>query len=191
MLNLLKVKLLKGTTKLLSKYEVSGDVAYLYLTKKGSPEEYIVKIDSADLPKILRQENWYICTTNGLRAWTFIINAPGDYTYVLLYRFILDVPKELTVDHINNDPMDNRRCNLRVLTQAENNQNWDKLRSNNTSGVRGVYYVANRDNYTVRIRIPEGPYKSFGYFNTLEEATDVANKMYKKYQPYSKQAQPL
>lgn len=42
---------------------------------------------------------------------------------VQLHRLITGCPSNLTVDHINHDTLDNRKENLKVCTQAENNLN--------------------------------------------------------------------
>lgn len=58
---------------------------------------------------------------------------------VRLHRVIHpEVPKGMVVDHINRNKLDNRRCNLRVVTQRENCHN-SSLRSTNKSGVTGVF----------------------------------------------------
>lgn len=42
---------------------------------------------------------------------------------ILMHREIMNAPKDMQVDHINGDGLDNRRENLRVCTNAENGRN--------------------------------------------------------------------
>lgn len=50
-------------------------------------------------------------------------NGKRKYKEVYLHRYIMNPPDDMTIDHINHDPLDNRRENLRICTQAENNKN--------------------------------------------------------------------
>lgn len=56
---------------------------------------------------------------------------------VLMHRLIMDTPTGMDTDHINRNPLDNRRSNLRVTDRTQNNFN-SGLHTNNTSGHRGV-----------------------------------------------------
>jgi hypothetical protein len=52
----------------------------------------------------------------------------------------MNCPHGLEVDHINHDKLDNRRCNLRIVTRQQNNQNTrPKTSSTRTSAYKGVH----------------------------------------------------
>jgi hypothetical protein len=83
------------------------------------------------------------------------------------------------IDHKNRNCSDNRLCNLRPATKAENSRN-SRLRLNNRCGFKGVYYrptVTYRDGATslraspfcASIRVG-GRQRNLGYFKTPEDA---------------------
>ena len=75
------------------------------------------------------------------------------------------------IDHINQDPTDNRIENLRDVTHAENHKN-KTLQTNNTTGYVGVYFYKSRNKYTAEARV-NGVRKHLGYYDTVEEAAAV------------------
>ena len=57
---------------------------------------------------------------------------------LLLHRVIMKAPKGLQVDHINGDPLDNRKENLRLCNHQQNQLNRGPGK-NNISGYKGVH----------------------------------------------------
>jgi hypothetical protein len=72
------------------------------------------------------------------------------------------------VDHIDNDKTNNNISNLRFATSKENSQN-SKLRSNNTSGHKGIYFNKRAKKWRAHIQI-DGININIGYFDNLEDA---------------------
>jgi hypothetical protein len=87
---------------------------------------------------------------------------------VYLHRKLMDAGKGQTVDHINGDPLDNRRENLRLATRSEQNMNRG-LSSNNTSGFKGICYLKRDRKWWAYIHVNRKR-TSLGYFDTPEEA---------------------
>jgi hypothetical protein len=81
-----------------------------------------------------------------------------------------DIPDEISVDHIDGNKANNRIENLRLATHTENMQN-SKIRSDNTSGIKGVRILKN-GKLVAEIKV-NGKRLWLGTFNTLEEAEAV------------------
>jgi HNH endonuclease/AP2 domain len=74
----------------------------------------------------------------------------GKTVSVLMHRYIAK-PLGLCVDHIDRNPLNNARENLRIVTHAINRQNTSK-QSNNTSGFKGVMRDKRSGKWIARIR---------------------------------------
>ena len=72
------------------------------------------------------------------------------------------------LDHANMNKADNRWCNLREATNAQNGANRG-IPTNNKSGFRGVSWAKRHRKWTAHIRAGRKQY-TLGYYNAREEA---------------------
>jgi hypothetical protein len=89
----------------------------------------------------------------------------------LLHRLIMGIEKcgrEIEVDHINNNKLDNRRSNLRLCTRSENMRNATKRR-NCTSKYKGVSLNKRTKRWLARYAV-NGTEYIIGTFLTEEAA---------------------
>lgn len=95
----------------------------------------------------------------------------------LLSRFIMDAKPGEIIDHINSNKLDNRICNLRIVTNKENAYN--KKKQNNTSSKYiGVYYNKSRKKWIANIKI-NGKSYYIGQFDDEDaaaKARDIETK---------------
>lgn len=75
------------------------------------------------------------------------------------------------IDHINGNPGDNRICNLRDVSQAENSRNMCMSKKNKT-GVNGVHRNTQDGRFTVQIRV-NGKTTHIGVFDDLKDAAEA------------------
>lgn len=89
------------------------------------------------------------------------------------------IPKGMYVDHINEDKMDNRLCNLRIVSPQESSRNMP-IKSNNTTGVTGVSKGKKGIGYRAYINVDKKRIE-LGTYSTLEEAARVRHCAEEKY----------
>lgn len=79
--------------------------------------------DDFELPK---GRTIYVAKSHGyvtLIKYEGKIDDKYVYSRIYLHRYITGAPDGMFVDHINGNKLDNRSCNLRVCTMAQNNMN--------------------------------------------------------------------
>ncbi len=82
----------------------------------------------------------------------------------------IDITKKY-VDHVDNDKLNNTVSNLRWCSSRENSQN-SMIRSDNTSGIKGVSWDSQKKKWHARIYL-NNKCIHLGYFDTLEDAKIV------------------
>ena len=102
---------------------IEGNVAYVTLSRGL---EAVIDVTDVHLVEGL---NWYAHTS---KKWVY---AKGSG--LNMHRVILDAQPGLYVDHRDGNGLNNRRENLRIATKSQNQCN-QRMRSNNTSGFKGV-----------------------------------------------------
>lgn len=132
-----------------------------------SNSELFALVDDEDFPW-LSEIQWHL--KEGYAAATIGIGA-GRRCTARMHRAIMMPATGLTVDHINGDRLDNRKENLRSVTKADNNLNLG-MRSDNTSGYKGVHYFKRHQRWTAAIRV-RGRRYALGYFDTAEAASQA------------------
>lgn len=141
-------------------YSFAGEhVEIFYQSKK-------ILIDNDDFEHVSRY-SWCISKTGYAVA-----NINGKVTK--MHRYILGISDNKIVDHKNGNPLDNRRCNLRICTVSENAKN---RAPDNRSIYPGVRVHKNKTCTTYSVRITCNRVEYFvGTFPTLTQAVNARNR---------------
>ena len=92
----------------------------------------------------------------------------GKQKVIRMHRAIIKPNIGLEVDHVNRNGLDNRKINIRECTRSQNSLN-ARIRTDNTSGCKGVCFDKRSGKYAAQIKI-NGKRKHVGLFSTVEEA---------------------
>lgn len=111
--------------------------------------------------------NWGYC--HGIKQ------ENGKKKRLLLHRLIMNCPGNMVVDHINHNTLDNRKHNLRVVTQRENSVHQRTYNRKSLSGHRNVGYSRKSKKWVVNFSVG-GKCKYIGQYDDLSEAITVAQK---------------
>lgn len=153
-------KILKHTEKDKNKIEILSDCAKIVIRNNKHKIVARAIIDKDNISKVEKYK-WNINNLN------YVVSKSFSKT-TLLHRLLMGVnDKNVFIDHVNGNPLDNRLKNLRIATQSQNlaNRNCVERIRKNSINTWQVYSKVN------------GKFKSFGNFNNLEDAKVARNKM--------------
>lgn len=134
-------------------------------------KETIVDADMYDII-MEKSEKWYL---GGGTIKYAMKRFKGAKETVYLHRFIMNAPKGIVVDHINGDPLDNRRENLRLSTLSQNQANRKGKNRPGTSQFKGVYWYKRVGKWLTRVTV-QGKLVYSGYFDDEVEAAKAYDK---------------
>jgi hypothetical protein len=173
----------KGTAtnypNLVNPVKIAGETTTIYCYSKGEIHE--AYIDTEDLPKI--SIGFAISIINrGKRDIISLYCRVGNPTKGAkaedvkgntIHRIVTACPADMVVDHINHNGLDNRKSNLRVMSQEENLIN-KKVFSTNKTGTKNILYK----NGYYQLHISRG-------FINRDYAEEALEKIYDIIQHYS------
>ena len=125
-------------------------------------------IDAEDFP-LVSQHTWHAVRRRNTFYAITDVRKEGKRTDLRMHRLILGLTDpEICTDHINHNGLDNRRTNLRICTNAENQHN-AILHTGNKSGYKGVSFFGATRKWRARIMVYDRR-KTIGYYDSPEDA---------------------
>ena len=137
-------------------------------------------VDPADYERLKGYEWLARKATNSFHARRFIPGGKGKKRIIYLHQEMIQVPKGMVVDHINQNGMDNRRANLRAATWAQNAHNRKKYLKPGSSIYKGISWNKQSRNWKARIGF-ENKIIFLGHFKNEIDAAKAYDEAAKKY----------
>lgn len=96
-------------------------------------------------------------TTNSLGYWNFESKGVSYAAHRVIYFLFHGDPGNNVINHIDNNPSNNKISNLEAVTIGENNRKSKTqaghLRKNNSTGINGISYQKRYDRFTATVYI--------------------------------------
>ena len=127
-------------------------------------------VDAEDYERLSKYQ-W--CAVKERRSW-YAKTLDKDGKRLALHRLVLNAPKGLVVDHIDHNCLNNRRSNLRLCTQKQNNCN-TLPRKGCSSKYKGVSFNKARKRFIAYIQHNKKRY-FLGYFDDEIAAAKAYDK---------------
>lgn len=162
--------------------EIDNETSILYLNSNKNGGLHEIYIDTEDVDKI-KDIPWSISKkSNG-----YYVFYAKNSTYI--HRIILGIDDpNIIIDHIDRNPKNNKKNNLRITNHSGNKRNLP-IKSNNTSGIKGVRYDKNRQSWIMEIRDLDGKRirksfscRKYGEEKAKQMAIEIRKQLEKEYE---------
>lgn len=173
-------------TNTVKRYMIKNDIDYW--TCRDNTNQYIDNHDGSTTVKVFDRygiyKNSFIIDTDKTEKikhikWIIVEDnikkerpqyrvVTGSHPSIVLGRYLLDLNDTYFVDHKDNNPLNNRVANLRVVTRSQNQQNHD-IQSNNKTGICGVCWNQSKKKWHAQMGF-HGLKLKFGFYDLFEDA---------------------
>lgn len=135
---------------------------------------YFAIVDAADYA-LVSVYTWYALSDRRGSIYAQAGNSQ-ERSHLFMHRLVAGAKHGQLVDHMNWSGLDNRRLNLRVCTNSQNQANRRGLAKHNTSGYTGVSRQKGRRKWRAQIWHQNKHY-FIGYFDSPEDAAIARDKL--------------
>ena len=158
--------------------EIDNETMAIEIFSKG--ERFVCPFDKEDYPRI-KNFRWSITTpskrnkTRYLRTHPYRVGPSSDWV-LILHQLIMSFPVDGVIDHINQNGLDNRKINLRVISSIENARNKTYSRKPKSGFVGVVKNASIKKPWKVYIT----HFKKSIYLGAFEDKNEAAREFDKK-----------
>jgi len=138
---------------------------------------YVAIVDDEDYQP-LSKYSWIAHVNGGHVCAIRSTHVNGKSVNLRMHRVIMNAPRELEIDHVNGDPLDNRKSNLRLCTHQQNCHNFRKYKGK--SRYKGVYPIKGSIKWGSQLRCGDTCY-TLGRFMAEEEAAHAYDTAARKH----------
>jgi len=134
----------------------------------------MVDLEDFELFSMLK---WRARKTNVKAQNTYYAETNIKGMTVSMHKLVANTSYGFDTDHINGNGLDNRRCNLRVVTRSKNLQGFRRKAKGKSSKFRGVCLCSETKRWIASIKNPKDKWtRKIGRYDTELEAAKAYDK---------------
>lgn len=165
----------KLINKKYNQYDLSGEYGIGYTSNTNAEGINYFYFDLEDYDKIKKYCWSFACPRDYLEANNF---EEENSNNIKLHRLITNCPSNKQIDHINHKKYDNRKSNLRLVDNAQNQ--WNKKGNRDVKNQKYIGVTKRGEKFRAIINCNKHRYH-LGTFKTFEEAVNARIKAEEEY----------